>query len=221
MTETDPVNSQEDNILAQLLQRTDIQDLIAKGNAQGQIAYPEFLSALPEDEFDEKEVDALYRHLIESGFKIVNEEEPETEPEDIELASIEIEAEEDADLDAATDPPAGALTGDPVRMYLRQIGRVPLLDPVEEMWLAMRVSAADYVIKTLKDLQRGNRTPPQRKTLRQWQTVLEHYKLEPFSIPAEIEPPQELTSGEVVGTLLQELGTDWPLLESVCPRKSF
>ena len=91
MTQTDPVQLEQDRVLVQLLGRPEVQTLIAKGTEQKQVGYQEFLAALPEDEFDERQVDAVYRHLIEIGIKIVNEEEPETEPQETELADIEIE----------------------------------------------------------------------------------------------------------------------------------
>jgi len=218
MTQADRVHPQEDNILTQLQRRPDIQALIAKGNEQKQLAYPEFLAALPEDEFDAQQVDALYRHLIEIGIEIVSEEEPEPEPLETELASIETETGTEASAEPVAELPASALTGDPVRMYLREIGLVPLLDAVEEMWLAMRISAAEHVVAVLKQADRTRRTQAQEKALRDWHAQLERFKLDSQVLPAKVESPPGPSPGEVVGTMLEELATEWSLLERVCAR---
>jgi RNA polymerase primary sigma factor len=217
MTETDPVQLQEDDVLSQLKKRPDIEALIAKGSAQKQLAYPEFLAALPEDEFDEQQVDAIYRHLIELGVKIYNDEETDTEPEETELADIEVEAEDEF-TESIAELPTGALTGDSVHMYLREIGRVPLLDPVEEMWLAMRISAAGYVVNVLKKADQSRRTQAQRKALKDWRAQLERFKLDTHTLPAAIQSPPELSAGDLIGALFEKLSTDWPLFEQVCGR---
>jgi hypothetical protein len=88
MTQIDPVDLEQDQIRADLQQRPEVQALIAKGTRQQELSYQEFLAALPEEEFDERQVDAVYRHLIESSVKIVNQEELDGEPPEIELATI-------------------------------------------------------------------------------------------------------------------------------------
>jgi RNA polymerase primary sigma factor len=216
MTQTDPVQLEQDHILAQLQKYPEIRSLIERGNNQKLLAYQEFLAALPEDEFDERQVDALYRHLIESGVKIINEDEPETEPREVDLADIETESEAEAEVESVAELSTGILTGDPVRMYLREIGRVPLLDPAEEMWLAMRISAVDNVIAVVKSTAPDTRSKEQREALKNWRSQLERIKLNPHNLPVTIEPPPELSLGETVGTLLEKLVTEWTLMRQVC-----
>ena len=79
MTQTDPASLEQDKILAPLLQRADVQALLRRGNEQKQLTYQTFLAALPDDDFDERQVDAVYRHLIEAGVTIVNQEELDAE----------------------------------------------------------------------------------------------------------------------------------------------
>jgi RNA polymerase primary sigma factor len=217
MTQIDPVDLEQDQILAELLQRADVQALIAKGTRQKQLTYQEFLAALPEDDFDERQVDAVYRHLIESGVTIVNQEELDAEPPEIELATIEGESESESEVESV-DLSDGAVTDDPVKMYLREIGQVPLLDPVEEMWLAMRISAAGYVVSVLQETSPTRRTKAQRTALEQWRKQLEQIKLEPHALHATIDPPPDLAPADRIGTLLGVLTTEWKLFEEVCVR---
>jgi len=209
---TDSVLPSQDQVLAQLQQRSDIQALISRATTNNELSYTDFLTSLPEDEFNEKQVDAIYRHLIELGVKIVNDEETDLEPQETELVDIETEPE-NADIIPIAELPAGTLTGDPVRMYLREIGRVPLLDPVQEMRLAMRVSAAEYVVSVLKRLDQAESSQERKKAAKQWKAQLEQFKLRSAS---RLSPPPELTPGEVVGALLEVLATEWPHVERAC-----
>ena len=215
MTQADLIRGEDENTIERLIARPEVASLIAQGNAQRRISYRDFINALPEDRFNEQEVDAVYRHLIELGVEIVNDEELVPEPPEAELAGIEVEGIAD---DSGLDVESAELTADPVRMYLREIGRVPLLDPVEEMWLAMRVSAAGYVVTVLKGTDKAQRTKAQEQAGKEWQLQLERFKLNRSTIPDRVEPPAELGWSDVVGILLEELGSDWELLELVCAR---
>ena len=215
MTQADGL-PEENSIWAQLEKRPEVQALVAKGNEEKRLDHKEFLAALPDDEFDERQVDAVYRHLIELGIQIVSEEEQIAEPEEKELVHIEVEVEAEPDIQPLPEVPTSELTGDPVRMYLREIGRVPLLDPAEEMWLAMRISAAEYVVKVLKETDITQRSTAQKRSLRQWRMQLEGFRLDPDSLPSQIEPPPDLGVGDIISTLFGELETKWTLLEQVC-----
>ena len=57
---TEPVNQENNRILSQLLELADVRSLIARGNEQKQLAYDDILTVLPEEDFDEKQVDTLY-----------------------------------------------------------------------------------------------------------------------------------------------------------------
>jgi RNA polymerase primary sigma factor len=215
MTQTNTVGTDQDDALAELTKHPEIQALIAKGNENKQLSYQEFLAALPEEEFDERQVDAVYRHLVELGIQVVNDEDQVDDPQEIELAEIEIEEETDQEDDLA-EVPTSELTGDPVRMYLREIGRVDLLDPVEEMWIAMRISAAGYVVTVLKETNQSRRTTEQKRALKDWQARLEEFSHSPYTIPRHIDPPADLVHADMVGALFGQLGAEWALLERVC-----
>jgi RNA polymerase sigma factor (sigma-70 family) len=106
------------------------------------------------------------------------------------------------------------LSSDPVRTYLQQVEQIPVLVPVEEMRLALRIGAAHYVVNALKEIDTARRTRTQQQALDGWKKYLEDLKSAP--LPDRIEPPPELGRVAVVSTLFGELAAEWPLLERVC-----
>ena len=235
MTQTNTVGTEQDNALAQLASRPQVQALIAQATARKRLPYNELLAALPEDDFDANQVDAIYRHLIELGIEIPSDEEEEEDPADTELAEIEVE-EEDKELELEPPPetegeeedeteeeespsfveiPTADLTRDPVRMYLREIGRVPLLDPVEEMWIAMRISAAGHVVSVIRETDPTRRTREQKDALKQWLAELENYAHRTVRPASQIEPRPAIVHTDMVAGLFEKLGGDWAQLERV------
>jgi len=131
-----------------LEERPEVQKLLSKGVEQKYLTTEEILAAFPKAEANVEELDTFYRRLFDMGIKVMEPgklpEQAEEEPADSESEALEAEAESEL----AVVPPRGPeLTGDPVRMYLREIGRVPLLDANQEMRLAMKVTAEDYLEK--------------------------------------------------------------------------
>ncbi|MDQ7029242.1 MAG: RNA polymerase sigma factor RpoD [Ardenticatenia bacterium] len=131
------------------------------------------------------EVDYIYRELGQSHVTIIQkpaEEGDEEEPLDEELQAVEQETEPSARQEQADPQDVPDLTGDPVRMYLRDIGRVPLLSADQEMWLAMMISAGKF----REELAADDGAPPNAVTVcnhayqnfyRNWQFILENQKV--------------------------------------------
>jgi RNA polymerase sigma factor (sigma-70 family) len=111
--------------------------------------------------------------------------------------------------------PTTDLRRDPVRMYLREIGRVPLLDPVEEMWIAMWISAAGHVVSAIKATDPTRRTKEQKEALRHWLTELESHAQRTVRPASQIEPPPGILHADMVAGLFEKLGGDWAQLEGV------
>ena len=95
---------------------------------------------------DKNQMDDLYDSLISMGIEIISE----ADPDDFEIIALEQEddsdvetvaEEEEVDLEATL--PKGIAVDDPVRMYLKEIGKVPLLSADEEIELAKRMEAGD------------------------------------------------------------------------------
>ncbi len=105
--------------------------LIARGKAQGSLTYEEINSTFDVlDEVSPEQLDEFFEEITSAGIELVDEQKDE-KPE----AEREEEAEETI--------PEGLTLDDPVRMYLKEIGRVPLLSMEQEKSLAMRIEAGE------------------------------------------------------------------------------
>ncbi|TCL61540.1 RNA polymerase primary sigma factor [Hydrogenispora ethanolica] len=115
-----------------------IKELIAKGKRKGALSYHEIMDALEQVELNSDQIDEIYEALATHGIEII----PDTSEEPIEDPDgFQPDSEEEVEIDLTI--PEGIALDDPVRMYLKEIGRVPLLNANEEIELARKVESGD------------------------------------------------------------------------------
>ena len=119
----------------------EIQKIIADVKAKGKITYGELASKLGNATADQ--IDEVFNALENSGIDVLKDD-----MEDIEPDAEDLEEVEDIDVnDIDVDNLEGVSIDDPVRMYLREIGKIPLLTYDQELDLAKKVLAGDEAAK--------------------------------------------------------------------------
>jgi len=115
-------------------------DLIKKAKDQGFITQDEILAAFPDAEKRIDELDTLYAHLLEEGIDVFESVSPEESEEGV-TENLEAEIQLLSKLEGVSE------STDPVRQYLREIGKYPLLEAEDEVELAKRFEKNDKKAK--------------------------------------------------------------------------
>lgn len=113
-----------------------IKELIEKGKQKGMLTEKEIENVLSELDVDAEQIEKIHDNFETLGIDIVGDI-------DQEIQKIEVPEEDIEDLSV----PEGINVDDHVRMYLKEIGKVPLLSPAEELEYAKRMADGDEVAK--------------------------------------------------------------------------
>lgn len=121
------------------------EQLVELGKKRGVLSYKEITDRLSSFEQDSEQMDEFFEYLGDQGIEINNAENDDDDDE-VDQMIIKDEDNEEFDFDDLSVPP-GIKINDPVRMYLKEIGRVPLLSAEEEIKLAQRIEQGDEEAK--------------------------------------------------------------------------
>ena len=125
-----------------------VKKLMASGKSRHFLTYTEIQDTLSELDLSPEQMDDIYVQFAQAGIDVIDETADLDQidaPENLDV--IEEVVAEPVEVEAEITVPDGVFEDDPVKMYLKEIGRVPLLSAEEEVELAKRMENGDEAAK--------------------------------------------------------------------------
>jgi RNA polymerase primary sigma factor len=117
-----------------------VKEMVKRAKERGYISYDELNKTLPQDEISSEKIEDVMTMLSEMGINVIDGDEPDDDKTD-EPKAEPAKAGKKEEFTVSKKPDSAERTDDPVRMYLREMGRVELLSREGEIAIAKRIEA--------------------------------------------------------------------------------